>query len=252
VTVKLQDRVAVITGAEGSIGQATARTLQREGAKLYLVDIAPRSNLPLFEGAACYASVDVTDPNSAKAVVDGALAAFGALDILVNIAGVTSFGAASVVTRSEWDRVIDVNLKSVFFCCQAAIPALKRSSAGRVVNISSVLGKNGGNARPWIDSGEQARAGNVVYGISKAGINAMTAYLARELASDGITVNAVAPGPIASAMTTTLPETLKALIPLSRMGKPEDVAEAVLYLSSDAASFVTGEVLDVNGGLWCD
>ena len=123
---------------------------------------------------------------------------------------------------------------------------------GRIVNIGSVLGKNGGNPRPWIDKGEQTRAGSLAYGASKAGVHAVTMYLAKENAADGITVNCVAPGPIATHMTRNFSQTLRNLLPVGRMGTPEDVADAVAYLAGEQAGFVTGEVLDVNGGLWGD
>lgn len=120
------------------------------------------------------------------------------------------------------------------------------------MNLGSVVGKNSGNARPWLDPGEQQRAGNVAYGVSKAGVHCMTGFLARELAAYGITVNTVAPGPIATAMTTSFPPALAALIPRGRMGTPDDVARAVLFLVQRDSDFITGEVLDINGGMWSD
>lgn len=195
---------------------------------------------------------DVTRREQVHAAVGRVLADFGRLDILVNVAGVVSFGAAEMLDELEWDRVIAINLKGTFLCCQAVIPPMRAQSWGRIINLGSVIGKNGGNARPWIDPSEQDLSSNVAYGASKAGVHAITAFLARELASSGITVNAVAPGPIASAMTTNLPETLKALIPVGRMGRAADVADAVVFLSSERASFITAEILDVNGGMWAD
>ncbi|HYF09163.1 MAG TPA: SDR family NAD(P)-dependent oxidoreductase, partial [Acetobacteraceae bacterium] len=194
----LEGRVALVTGAAGGIGSATARALAAAGARLALADVAP---LDGPDGALSLA-VDVTRRDQVQAVVARTVEAFGRLDILVNVAGVVSTGAAATLAEEEWDRVLAVNLKGVFLCCQAAIPAMRANRYGRIVNIGSVIGKNGGNARPWMDRAEQDRAGNVAYGVSKAGVHAMTSFLARELAADGITVNAVAPGPIASAMTT--------------------------------------------------
>ena len=123
---------------------------------------------------------------------------------------------------------------------------------GRIVNMSSILGKNGGNPRPWIDPAEQKRAGDLAYGASKAGVNALTYFLAKENAAHGITVNAVAPGPIATHMTRNFPQALKDLIPVGRMGTADEVADAVAFLAGDMASFINGEVLDVNGGAWVD
>jgi 3-oxoacyl-[acyl-carrier protein] reductase len=175
-----------------------------------------------------------------------------AVDTLVNVAGVVSFGSAQDLAEEEWDRVIAINLKGSFLVAQAVMPGMRRLGFGRIVNLGSVVGKNSGNARPWIDPAEQQRASNVAYGISKAGIHSMTGFLSRELAGSGITVNAVAPGPIATAMTTAFPPALQALIPRGRMGTPDDVARAISFLVQREADFITGEVLDVNGGMWSD
>jgi 3-oxoacyl-[acyl-carrier protein] reductase len=148
--------------------------------------------------------------------------------------------------------VLATNLTSVFLCCKAVLPHMRAQKYGRIVNISSILAKNGGNPRPWIDPAEQQRAGNIAYGAAKAGIHAVTSFLAKENAHHGITVNAVAPGPIGTHMTRNFPATLQNLIPVGRMGTPEEVADAVAFLAGDPAGFITGEVLDVNGGSWMD
>lgn len=249
--MELDGRVALITGANGEIGKAVARLFAQEGARLCLADLA---DAPAFDGKgeARYVRVDVRDPASVAAMADAAVAAFGRLDILVNVAGVVSFGSADALAVEEWDRVIGINLRGTFLSCQAAMRQMRRNGYGRVVNIGSLVGKNGGNARPWLDRSEQDIAGNVAYGVSKAGVHAMTVFLAREGAADGITVNCVAPGPVASDMTTAFPEALRALIPVGRMGRAADVARACLFLASEQAGFVTAETLDVNGGMWGD
>lgn len=249
-------KVAFVTGGAGAIGAAIAIALAKAGAAVALLDRQRATKtvaaIVAAGGRALDLPTDITDKAAVNAAVGRAVAAFGGLDILVNAAGITSFGSAASLEEAEWDRVIAINLKGVFLACQAVIPALKARGGGRIVNIGSVLAKNGGNARPWLNPDEQSRAGNLAYGASKAGVHALTLYLARELAGAKITVNAVAPGPIASAMTTEFPDALKALIPAGRMGTTGDVAQAVLYLAGPGASFVTGEILDVNGGLWAD
>jgi len=254
--MRFQGKSAVVVGSAGAIGGAIAKALAAEGCAVGLIDVVPSR-----ETAAAITTLgqrvidcpaDITKAEEVSASMTAATTALGSLDILINAAGIISMGSAASLSSAEWDRVIAINLKGVFLCCQAAIAPLRQRGGGRIINIGSVLGKNGGNARPWIDASEQSRSGSVAYGVSKAGVHILTAYLARELASSGITVNAVAPGPIVTAMTTNFPDTLKALIPLGRMGRPEEVAAAVLFLASDDAGFITGEILDVNGGSWSD
>jgi NAD(P)-dependent dehydrogenase (short-subunit alcohol dehydrogenase family) len=243
-------QVALITGGCGGIGGAVARALQSHGARVFAADLA--FSPPPGDSGVEFELLDVTNPNACSALAEKVAEKAGRIDILVNAAGVVSHGAASNISEAEWNRVIDINLKGTFFSCQSVMPIMKRQNYGRIINIGSVLGKNGGNPRPWLDPNEQERAGNVAYGITKAGVHALTAYLAKELASHGITVNAVAPGPISSAMTTSFPEILRNLIPVGRMGQAEEVADAILFLATRKSSFITGEVIDINGGLWND
>lgn len=254
--MRFHGKKAVVTGSGGSIGGAIATALAANGADVALIDIRPSPETAAAIAGLGRRAVDlpanISDAAAVSAAMSAAVDALGGIDILVNAAGVTSFGSAAALAEAEWDRVLAINLKGVFLCCQAAIEPLRRRGGGRIVNIGSLLGKNGGNARPWLDATEQSRSGNIAYGVSKAGVHTLTAYLARELAASGITVNAVAPGPIVSAMTRTFPDNLKAMIPLGRMGAAKEVAAAVLFLASDEAAFITGEVLDVNGGSWAD
>jgi 3-oxoacyl-[acyl-carrier protein] reductase len=249
------DRVALVTGGAGGIGRALADALVERGARVVAADIGIAGD-PIAPTLASAGRSDVHLDVARKAEIDGLvarmLASFGRIDLLVNVAGVVSRGAAADVAEHEWDRVMDINLKGAFLCSQAVLPAMKVQRFGRIVNLGSVVGKNGGNARPWLDPREQASAGNVAYGVSKAGVHAMTAFLAKEFAAFGITVNAVAPGPIATAMTTHFPQALTALVPLGRMGTMEEVVAAILFLLAPANAYITGEVLDINGGLWCD
>ena len=253
---RLPNRVALVTGAAGGLGRAIALRFAQEGAKLCLLDRADasavRSEVEAQGAPAIALTADVTDSKAIDAAFAAALAHFGRIDVLVNVAGISSHGASDDVSEELWNRVLSCNLTSVFLCCKAVLPAMRAQKHGRIVNISSILAKNGGNPRPWIDAAEQKRAGNVAYGTAKAGMHALTFFLAKENAHHGITVNVVAPGPIATHMTRNFPETLRNLIPVGRMGVPEDVADAVAFLAGDSAGFVTGEVLDVNGGSWMD
>lgn len=254
--MQFKGKTALVTGAAGGIGSAVARAFAAGGANIVAADMGNADATVEAARAggvqAIGVQLDVTDPASITAMVRQAVARFGGIDILVTAAGVTGFGSAATLATQEWDRILDINLKGVFLTCQAVIEPMRKRGSGRIINIGSILAKNGGNARPWIAPEEQTRSGSVAYGVSKAGVHAMTLYLARELAASAITVNAVAPGPIASAMTATFPEALKQVIPLNRLGTADEVAAAVLFLAGSSASFITGEILDVNGGMWAD
>lgn len=251
----LEGRVALVTGGLGAIGSAIAEALRGAGARVVVADAkaleAPET-IDLAGRGDAILRLDVTDRAAIARLVEQIERQCGALAIAVNAAGIVSFGSAQTLAEEEWDRVIDINLKGSFLVCQAVLASMRRGGFGRIVNLGSVVGKNAGNARPWIDPGEQGRAGNLAYGVSKAGVHAMTGFLAKEVAAFGITVNALAPGPIATPMTTGFPAALKALLPVGRMGSSADVARAALFLCSAEAGFITGEVLDLNGGMWCD
>jgi 3-oxoacyl-[acyl-carrier protein] reductase len=247
--VELDGMVALITGAGGMIGGAVAQRMAGGGTLVALAD--REAPAPVGEHSRSYAA-DLSDPAQVRALVDKVVADFGRVDCLITAAGVTSLGSFETITLEEWDRVHTINLRGVFLANQAVIAPMKAQGFGRIVNIGSVLGKNGGNPRPWIDASEQERAGNAAYGAAKAGVHALTLYLAKELAVHGITVNAVAPGPIASPMTTSFPEALVRQIPAGRLGQPDEVAAMVAWLCARENAFVTGEIIDVNGGLWMD
>jgi len=254
--MSLAGRTALITGAGGGIGSAVARAFAAAGADVSLADLQPVTALAAELKAAgrrvLETHCDVTQSNEVRALIDATLKSLGKIDVLANVAGTVSFGPAETLAEPEWERVLAVNLKGTFLCCQAVIAPMRAQKYGRIINIGSILGKNGGNARPWLDAGEQAQASNVAYGVSKAGVHALTMFLARELAAAGITVNAVAPGPIASKMTENFPQRLRNLIPVGRMGTADEVARACLFLADETSSYITAEILDVNGGMWGD
>ena len=254
--MSLAGRTALITGAGGGIGSAVARAFAAAGADVSLADLQPVTALAAEVKAAgrrvLETHCDVTQSNEVRALIDATLKSLGKIDVLANVAGTVSFGPAETLAEAEWERVLAVNLKGTFLCCQAVIAPMRAQKYGRIINIGSILGKNGGNARPWLDAGEQAQASNVAYGVSKAGVHALTMFLARELAAAGITVNAVAPGPIASKMTENFPQRLRNLIPVGRMGTADEVARACLFLADESSGYITAEILDVNGGMWGD
>mgnify|MGYP003624569888 CR=1 FL=1 len=249
--------VALVTGAGGAIGSAVCRRLAAEGYQVAALDL----HTPDLTDDATHATADetihyfVADSSIAETLeplIERIETELGTIDVLVNVAGVVSLGSALTLPIAEVQRVLNVNVIGTLLPCQLVGRRMATRSAGVIINIGSVVAKNCGNARPWLDASELDRAGNVAYGMSKAAVHTLTGFLAKELASQGVRVNAVAPGPVATAMTTQFPATLQALLPLGRMARPEEVAAAVRFLVSDEASFITGEILDVNGGLLCD
>jgi 3-oxoacyl-[acyl-carrier protein] reductase len=244
--MKLDGRVALVTGASQGIGQACALALARQGAS---VALAARNRQKLEEVAGQIASaagkaelfaMDVGDEEQVKSGIKAALAHFGKIDILVNNAGITRDQLVMRMKRADWDVVLNTNLTSAYLSTQQVIGAMLKQRWGRIINITSVFGQMG-------------QAGQANYASSKAGLIGLTMALAREVASRNITCNAVAPGFIETSMTAGLSEEFKQnavkMIPLGRVGTAEDVASAVCFLASEGASYITGHVLNVNGGM---
>ncbi len=244
---KTENRVALITGAARGIGATIALALAAEGTDIAVVDYGEKSAAEeTFAKIAergvrvAYYRCDVSDFAAAKATADAVFKDFGKIDILVNNAGVTADKLLVRMEEADWDRVININLKGCFNMIKHVTPYMMRKRYGRIVSISSVVGLMG-------------NAGQANYSASKAGIIGLTKTVAKEFAPRGVTANAVAPGFIKTAMTDALSEEQKQamykLIPLGKLGETEDIAEAVLFLVSDRARYITGEVLRVDGGM---
>jgi 3-oxoacyl-[acyl-carrier protein] reductase len=242
----LKDKVAVVTGASQGIGRETALALASAGAK---VVVAARNEEKLAAlvgeiaaagGEAFALKLDVADAEQVKVGFKRIIEKFGRLDILVNNAAVTRDGLAMRMKKEDWDVVLQTNLTGAHFCIQQALPTMMKARAGRIINISSIVAQMG-------------NAGQANYVAAKAGLIGLTKAIAIEIASRGITVNAVAPGFIETPMTDVLPdkvkEELKTKIPLGRMGSAGDVAAAIVFLASDEAGYITGHVMNVNGGM---
>jgi len=244
---RFQNRVAFVTGASRGIGAAIARRLASEGATVIAAARTADALERVVEeirgagGAASAAALDLSDSASIEAAAKSAIAAHGEVHVLVNNAGVTEDNLILRMSRDAWDKVLATNLTGVFLLTQAIVKSMVRKRYGRIVNVTSVVGLMG-------------NAGQANYAASKAGLIGLTKSVARELASRNVTCNAVAPGFIATAMTDKMTDDAKAKlsgeIPLERLGTPEDVAAAVAYLASEEASYVTGTVLNVSGGLY--
>jgi 3-oxoacyl-[acyl-carrier protein] reductase len=244
--MKFEGRVALVTGASQGIGHACALALAREGAS---IAVAARNQQKLEAlvaeigaagGNAATFVMDVADEEQVKTGIKSALAHFGKIDILVNNAGITRDQLVMRMKRSDWDAVLNTNLTSAYLCIQQVIGSMLKQRWGRIINITSVFGQMG-------------QAGQANYAASKAGLIGLTMAMAREVASRNITCNAVAPGFIETSMTAALSEEFRQgavkTIPLGRVGSPEDVAGAVRFLASEEAGYITGHVLNVNGGL---
>ena len=243
----LQGKTALVTGASQGIGRACAVALGAAGAK---VALAARNEAKLNEvaaeiaavgGAAAVFALDIANEESIKSCAKAAIAHFGAIEILVNNAGITRDTLVLRMKRADWDDVLQTNLTGTFLMTQAVMSSMLKARWGRIINISSVVGETG-------------QVGQANYAASKAGLIGLTKSLARELASRNITANAIAPGYIETAMTAVLDEkqreSMLAHIPLGRAGTDADIANAVRFLASDDAAYITGHVLDVNGGMY--
>jgi len=244
--MRLKDKVAIITGGAKGIGKETALLFAREGAKVVICDFDEEAGhntleeLKAIGAAALFFKVDVTDRASVQAMVEATKKEFGRIDILINNAGITSDALLTKMTEEQWDKVIAVNLKGVFNCTQAVAPIMMEQGSGVILNASSVVGVYG-------------NIGQTNYAATKAGVIGMTKSWAKELGRKGIRVNAVAPGFILTDMTAKVPQKIldmmKEKTPLGRLGLPQDVAAAYLFLASDEASYINGQVLGVDGGL---
>ena len=245
--MELKGKVALVTGAAQGIGKAITLLLARHGADVIVGDVnvekaeETAGEVLALGRQAMAVKVDVTHLQEVEAVVEGALQKFSRIDILINNAGIARDKLILRMSEEDWDAVVGVNLKGTFNCTKAVIKHMSKQRSGKIVNIASVVG-------------EMGNPGQANYAASKAGVIGLTKTIAREFAQRGINVNAIAPGYIQTPMTDALPEKakeeLRRMIPMERLGQPEDVAQAVLFLVSEASSYITGHILKVNGGIY--
>jgi NAD(P)-dependent dehydrogenase (short-subunit alcohol dehydrogenase family) len=242
----LRDKVALVTGGASGIGRATAETFAREGARVLVADYAEGESetvraIKNAGGDARYVRVDVSDSAQVTRMVDTALEAWGRIDILFNGAAVLAYGTAIDMDEKDWTRIISVNLTGTFLCCKAVLPHMVRQGSGSIINVASTTGAHDACARA------------VAYVSSKGGVTLLTRAMAIDHAKQGIRVNALCPGPTDTAMlrNALTPDQLEAFAktyPMGRLGRPEELASAALFLASDEASFVTGSAMYVDGG----
>lgn len=249
--MRFENKTAIITGSGQGIGQSIAKRLASEGASVIISDInldtghkTAEEIKEVFNVETSCVRTDVRNRDDIYNLVEFGIRNFGHIDILVNNAGICPLSKIEDITKEEWDEVININLRGAFFCSQAVTPIMKKQRQGKILNMASIAGKVGG-----ISVGAH-------YSASKAGIICLTKAFAKELAPFGVTVNAIAPGPIDTPMTQAFPSEVRVdyakNCPLGRLGDTDDIAEAAVFLLSDAAKHITGEILDVNGGMLMD
>ncbi|MDH4127243.1 MAG: 3-oxoacyl-[acyl-carrier-protein] reductase [Spirochaetota bacterium] len=242
--ISLEGKIAIVTGSARGIGKSIALKLAKLKANLVISDLMDVSDtvkeIDALGQKAVGVQADVSNEDDVKNLIDKAIEIFGRLDILVNNAGITKDNLTMRLPVEDWDKVININLKSVFLCTKAAIRPMMKQKSGKIINIASIIGLVG-------------NAGQVNYSASKAGVIAITKSVAQEVGSRNININAIAPGFIETAMTQALPEKVRnellEKIPLKRLGSPEDVANLVAFLASDQADYITGQVFVLDGGM---
>jgi 3-oxoacyl-[acyl-carrier protein] reductase len=242
--MRFQDKVVIVTGGAAGIGRVTAERFAAEGAKLAICDVNPEAGAAAAAALgpeASFRQVDVADEAAVAEWIDAVAERYGRIDVLVNNAGITRDALLLRMKAADWDLVMNINLKGAFLCTRAAVRHMAQQRAGRIVNVASVVGVIG-------------NVGQANYVASKAGLIGLTKTVAREFAPRGITVNAVAPGFIETRMTAVLSDKVRegflSRIPLGRAGTPDEVAGVIAFLASDAAAYLTGQVLHVSGGLF--